>query len=82
MNSLEKSKYMMEVAEFLERKRVYAVFEDLYRSLAIEQPADPIAFLIKRLKTTRRFFIRETDLRDRTPRLQHQGNHPQAEPAL
>ena len=71
MNALEKTKYMTEVTEYLETKKVYSIFEDLYRSLSIEQPEDPLKFMINRLKTTRREVIRKTHLCHRLSGVQH-----------
>lgn len=82
MNTLEKSKYMTQVTEYMETKKVYTIFEDLYRYLAIEQPLDPLSSLIHRLKTTRRFLTRKTYFRDRSSRLLHQRNNSKTQPTL
>ena len=82
MNTLEKSKYMTQVTEYMETKKVYTIFEDLYRYLAIEQPLDPLSSLIRRLKTTRRCLTRKTYFRDWSTWLLHQRNHSETQPAF
>lgn len=82
MNTIEKSKYMAEVTEYLETKRVHSVFEDMYRALAIEQPTDPISYLIKRLKTTRRFVTRKTYFCNRSSGVFDKRNNFEVESAL
>lgn len=82
MNAIEKSKYMAEVVEYMEQKRVYSIFEDMYRALAVEQPNDPLAFLIKRLRTTRRGIRRKTGVCGRSAGLFGQGDNPEAQSAL
>ena len=82
MNTIEKSKYMRDVTEYLETKKVYSVFEDMYRALAIEQPSDPISYLIKRIKTTRRFLTRKTYFCDWSTRMFDKGNNIEVESTL
>lgn len=50
MNTVEKAKYVQNLNDYMEKKRVYPILEDLYKQLLLEKPADPITHLITHLK--------------------------------
>jgi hypothetical protein len=50
MNRNEKTEYIVEVEKHLQHNRVYELMEKLTRDLIVHQPADPLSFLIDRLK--------------------------------
>ena len=66
MNTAEKSEYLNSLTKYMEENKVYAIFEDLYKGLAINQPTDAIKFLIERLKSNRRCLMRKTYFRHRS----------------
>ena len=51
MNSSEKTAYLEQLHEYLEKSGSYYIFEDLMESLLLSKPKDPLQFLIDRLKT-------------------------------
>lgn len=55
----EKLEYQEELEKFMEENDVYDIFETMMKSLIIEQPADPVPFLLEVLNKpqTKRIFI-------------------------
>lgn len=82
MNTAEKTEYLNSLTKYMEEHKVYAIFEDLYKGLAISQPSDPMKFLVERLKSNRRCLMRKTYFRHRSARSWYQGNHIEAQSAL
>ena len=50
MNKTEKTQYIVDLEKELEKKHVYELMERLTRELIVNQPSNPIDFLIDRLK--------------------------------
>jgi hypothetical protein len=50
MNKNEKTQYIIDLEKELESKHVYDLMEKLMRDLIVHQPANPLDFLIERLK--------------------------------
>ncbi|KAM3139823.1 hypothetical protein pb186bvf_008065 [Paramecium bursaria] len=50
MDKARKLQYQQEVENYLERNKVYHIFEDMLKSIVIKKPDDPIEFLIKKLQ--------------------------------
>lgn len=50
MNKEEKLKFQKQVETYLERKRIYDMFQDLLKELVVHKPDHPIDFLIERLE--------------------------------
>ena len=46
MDRQQKLEYQHKVEEYLSKKNVYDMFEDLLKSLIVKQPDDPLSFLI------------------------------------
>ena len=67
MNRDEKLQFQKETEEYFESKRVYDLFEKLLKELIINQPKEPIDYLIERLrkKDTKRIFITGSPGNDR-----------------
>ena len=59
MDRIEKLKFKQSIENYFDEKKVYELFEKLLKELVINRPADPIDYLIKRMKTkdTKRIFI-------------------------
>lgn len=59
MDRTEKLQFQQAIENYFEEKRVYTLFEKLLKELVINQPSDPIDYLVKRLKTpdVKRIFI-------------------------
>jgi len=49
MDKGQKMLYQREVEKFLEGNKVYEVFEDLIKNLLINQPNNPIDYMINKL---------------------------------
>ena len=60
MNSTEKAVYVQQLNTYMESNKVYQIFEDMYKSLIMDQPGDPIKYLIDKLKTGGSKITRET----------------------
>ena len=52
MDQTSKLQYQKDVEKYLEEKKVYDVFEELMKNLIIDQPEDPIDYLMTRLSET------------------------------
>lgn len=52
MDKTSKLQYQKDVEKYLEEKKVYDVFEELMKNLIIDQPEDPIDYLMTRLSET------------------------------
>ena len=52
MDKTAKLQYQKDVEKYLEEKKVYDVFEELMKNLIIDQPDDPIDYLMTRLSET------------------------------
>ena len=52
MDKTSKLQYQKDVEKYLEEKKVYDVFEELMKNLIIDQPDDPIDYLMTRLSET------------------------------
>jgi hypothetical protein len=50
MNTQQKTEYIRSLEETLETKNVYELFERLTRDLIVHQPANPLEFLLEKLK--------------------------------
>lgn len=50
MNTQQKTEYIRSLEETLESKNVYELFERLTRDLIVHQPANPLDFLLEKLK--------------------------------
>ncbi|CAD8094357.1 unnamed protein product [Paramecium sonneborni] len=59
MDQANKLQYQQQVEKYLERNKVYHIFEDLLKSLIIKKPDDPIQFLINKLQEpeTKKIFV-------------------------
>ncbi|CAK72954.1 unnamed protein product (macronuclear) [Paramecium tetraurelia] len=59
MDQANKLQYQQQVEKYLERNKVYSIFEDLLKSLIIKKPDDPIQFLINKLQEpeTKKIFV-------------------------
>ena len=55
MNNIEKTDYSNKIIEYSEEKRLFSIFEELYKLLAIEQPDNPIDFMLNILRNGFRF---------------------------
>lgn len=60
MNTIEKAKYVQNLNDYMEKKRVYPVLEDLYKQLLLDKPENPIQYLIKHLQEGGSKLSRET----------------------
>ena len=50
MNKVQKIDYVKEVSDHLEKNSVFEIFERMTRELIVNQPENPIDFLINSLK--------------------------------
>lgn len=50
MDQANKLQYQQQVEKYLERNKVYHIFEDMLKSLIIKKPDDPIQYLINKLQ--------------------------------
>lgn len=60
MNTNEKALYVQQLNTYMESNKVYQLFEDLYKGLIIDQPSEPLRYLIDKLKTGGSKLTRET----------------------
>ncbi len=74
MNSLEKGEYVKNLSLYMEKKKIYSLFENLYKSLILEKPENPVSFMIESLKTKASNFIRKTNIYNRTSRIEREGS--------
>ena len=63
MNNIEKTDYSNKIIEYSEEKRLFSIFEELYKLLAIEQPDNPIDFMLNILRNGFRFLKRKKNIR-------------------
>ena len=57
MNKVQKIDYVKEVSNQLEQNSVFEIFERLTRELIVNQPENPIEFLIDKLKNPQGKFL-------------------------
>lgn len=59
MNSSEKTEYVKNISIYMEKNKIYSIFENLYKSLIMEKPKKPLQFLIEKIKfkSKKRIFI-------------------------
>ena len=50
MEQGQKFEYMQSIEEYLDSNQVYEVFEDLLKQVVVHRPANPIEFMLKRVK--------------------------------
>lgn len=72
MNTTEKAVYVQHLNTYMETNKVYQIFEDLYKNLIMDQPSEPLRYLIDKLKTGGSKLTRETNIHSRTTRLEHE----------
>ena len=54
MDKVQKLNYQRDVEKYLESKKIYEMFETMVRSLVINQPRDPIDYMIQKLSEPER----------------------------
>ena len=59
MDRAEKLQFQQKIEEYFEEKKVYELFEKLFKELIVNKPDNPVEYLIQRMKKkdTKRIFI-------------------------
>lgn len=65
MNSEEKTEYVKKISLYMEKNKIYSIFENLYKSLMMEKPSNPISFLIEKIKFKSSNLKRKTNIYSR-----------------